>query len=236
MSSTLLPDLLGFALREFQLTGSEWPVRVWINGHPDAEMWPSYFFRNYQQMAGLDRMALRLSRGCVLDVGAGAGSHSLILQRRGLDVTALDISPGASQVMQLRGIQRVINEDIFDINGIPFDTILLMMNGLGMMGSEKDTLRLFRHLKKLLGRGGQILGDSTDILYARMDTLASFHPADKYYGEVEFVLEYRDFKSPAFRWLYLDPALLSELADKAGLQSEIISRDQDFRYLARLTA
>jgi hypothetical protein len=87
----------------------------------------------------------------------------------------------------------------------------------------------------MLTKGGQIIGDSTDILYSRMDSLSGFPPGNTYYGEVEFRLEYCGVKGTPFRWLYLDPSLLAELSDKAGLHCEIVQRSKDFHYLARLT-
>jgi SAM-dependent methyltransferase len=235
MSASLHNDLLGFALYRYLTEGDDRPVRIWINGRRDEDLLPSVFFRSYSTMKGWDRLALRIARGSVLDVGAGAGSHSLILQHRDLDVTAIDTSGYACEVMKRRGVRRVMHENIFDVRGIPFDTLLMMMNGLGMAGTEKDTLKLFRHLRKLLAPGGQIVGDSTDILYSRMNPLEAFEPGTTYYGEVEFRLEYLSQKSQPFRWLYLDPALLAELADKAGLLCDVIYRSEDFHYLARMT-
>lgn len=197
-------------------------------------MAPEVFFRQYNRMQGWERRALQLARGSVLDIGAGAGCHSLILQQRGLDVVAVESSVSASEVMRLRGVERVIHSRIEDIKGIPFDTILLLMNGIGMCGHEAETLGLLRHCRKLLAKNGQILGDSTDVLYAQMNTLGSFS-GSHYYGRAEFVIEYRGVKSKPFKWLYLDPSLLSELADKAGLQAEIVYRGEGFHYLARLT-
>jgi len=231
-----LRDLLGWAMLDHFTSGRDIPVRVWINGRRDEDMMPSVFLRNYSRMRSWERQALALARGSVLDIGAGGGCHSLLLQKRGLDVLALERSPLACQVMRDRGIARVEQGDIFDLKGISFDTLLMLMNGLGMAGNEKDTLRLFRTLRRLLARGGQILGDSTDILYARMDAQGAFPGTDGYYGEVEFRLEYRGHRSEPFRWLYLDPALLAELSDKAGLQCEILTRSPGAHYLARLTA
>jgi SAM-dependent methyltransferase len=229
-------DLLGYALRDYFVNGTDVPVKVWINGRRDEDLMPSLFFRNYRHMRAWDRQALRMAKGSVLDAGAGSGGHSLILQGRGMDVTAVERSPASCEVMRLRGVQRVIQENLFDLRGIPFDTILMLMNGLGMAGTEKETLKLFRHLRKMLTKGGQIIGDSTDILYSRMDSLSGFPPGNTYYGEVEFRLEYCGVKGTPFRWLYLDPSLLAELSDKAGLHCEIVQRSKDFHYLARLTA
>jgi SAM-dependent methyltransferase len=197
-------------------------------------MWPSLFFRNYQQMKGYERLALKLAKGSVLDVGACVGSHSLILQKRNIDVTALERSELACQVALERGVNHVVCEDVFNLRGIEYNTILVLMNGFGIAGDEAKTLKLLKHLKRLLAPKGCIIGDSTDVLYRTMDAGKAFEIGDKYHGNVEFELTYNGVKADKFKWIYLDPALLSELCDKAGLSCEIIYRDNNFHYLAKL--
>lgn len=232
----IIKDPLGVAMKAYFENGDDTPIKVFMNGKKDADMHPSLFFRHYAQMKGYERLALRFARGSVLDVGAAAGCHSLILQKRGLDVTAAEISPLAAAIASQRGVKRVLNENIFHIKGIPFNTILLLMNGLGMGGSEEGTLKLLKHLKKLLAPKGMIIGDSTDILYNTMNVTGAFQSGDNYHGKVRFQLVYKKIEANPFDWIYLDPALLAELADKAGLSCEIIHRDADFHYLAKLKA
>lgn len=228
-------DLLGNAILDAHRGKFNGEVKVWMNGRKEAGYDPAVFLRSYREMVGWERQALKLAKGSVLDVGAGAGGHSLVLQKRGLDVTAIDVSPSCCQVMSERGVQHIINDSVFNLKGIEYNTILLMMNGLGMAGTEQETLRLFKHLKRLLAKGGQIIGDSTDILYAQMNAMANYEVNGTFYGQVEFQLGYKNKKGTPFSWLYLDPVLLAELSDKAGLKAEVVRRDKDFHYLARLT-
>lgn len=240
MQSTLVQDIiqdpLGVAMRAYFEHGDDTPVKVFINGKKDADMYPSLFFRSYAQMKGYERLALKMAKGSVLDVGSAAGCHSLILQKRGLDVTAVEISPIAAAIAAQRGVKQVLNDNIFQVKGIPFNTILLLMNGLGMGGSEEGTLKLLKHLKKMLVRKGMIIGDSTDILYNTMNVSGAFESGDDYHGKVKFQLVYKKIEANPFDWIYLDPALLSELADKAGLSCTIVHRDANFHYLAKLMA
>jgi SAM-dependent methyltransferase len=229
-------DPLGSAMHDFFHKGADYPIQVSINGRRDEDMLPSLFFRKYQTMRGYERLALKLCKGSVLDVGAAAGCHSLVLQRRGLDVTALEKSPLAAEVARLRGVERVICDDVFHVKGIQFNTILLLMNGLGMGGNEEGTLKLLKHLKKMLAPKGCIYGDSTDILYQTMDVNGVFGQGHEYHGQVKFDLKYRGVKAEPFPWIYLDPALLAELCDKAGLKCQIIHRDPNFHYLAKITS
>lgn len=233
---SMVNDPLGSAIHDYFHHGLDYPIQVTINDRRDADMLPSLFFRNYQTMRGYERLAMKLSKGSVLDVGAAAGCHSLVLQKRGLDVTALEKSPLAAEVARQRGVERVICDDIFHVKGIQFNTILLLMNGLGMGGTEEGTLKLLKHLKKMLAPKGCIYGDSTDILYQTMDVDGVFGQGYDYHGQVKFNLKYRGVNGEPFSWIYLDPALLAELCDKAGLKCQIIHRDPDFHYLAKITS
>jgi SAM-dependent methyltransferase len=227
-------DPMGVAVHDYYFTGIDSPIKAKINGVPDHDMFPSLFFRNYQQMRGYERLALKLCKGSILDVGACVGSHSLILQNRKLDVTALEKSPLACEIATQRGVKRVVCEDIFNLKAIEYNTILVLMNGLGIAGDEAKTLKLLKHLKRLLAPKGFILGDSTDVLYRTMNADKAFEIGDQYHGNVEFELTYKGVKADKFKWIYLDPALLSELCDKAGLACEIIHRDDNFHYLAKI--
>jgi SAM-dependent methyltransferase len=228
-------DPMGVAVYDYFLSGIDHPIKAKINGVPDHDMFPSLFFRNYQQMKGYERIALKLCKGSVLDVGACVGSHSLILQKRKLDVTALEKSSLAAQIAGERGVKRVVCDDIFNLKAIEYNTILVLMNGLGIAGDEAKTLKLLKHLKRLLAPKGFILGDSTDVLYRTMNADKAFEIGDEYHGNVEFELTYKGIKADKFKWIYLDPALLSELCDKAGLKCELIHRDENFHYLAKLS-
>lgn len=235
LKELIAKDPIGAAIKDYWENGTAPLIDVVINNERDDPMPPSIFFRNFQHMKGYERMALKMCKGSVLDVGAAAGCHSLILQKRNLDVTALEKSKWACEVMTARGVKRILNENIFNLKGIEYNTILLLMNGLGMGGDEKGTLKLLKHLKKLLAPKGMIIGDSTDILYSTMKAEEVFEEGENYYGQVEFKLSYKKVKGEPFNWIYLDPALLADLADKAGLTCNIIYRDDNFHYLAKLT-
>ncbi len=190
------------------------------------------FFRGEQQLPLLEQYALNLCRGRVLDAGAGAGSHSFLLQKRGLDVSALDISPLAVQVMQERGVRHAICGDIFDFAAAPFDTILLLMNGIGIAQNLEKLPRLFKNFKKLLRPGGQLLLDSCDVSYLREDN----ENYDGYIGEITYQFEYNHTLGEPFGWLYLDAAKLNKIAKQTGWHCQIIFEDENGQYLARLTS
>ncbi len=199
----------------------------------------AYLFRTYNEMPKLEQKALQLAKGKVLDVGCGAGSHALELQNeRKLEVTAIAISENAVKACQLRGLNTVFVENILDLDTEnKFDTILLLMNGTGIFGTLKETTKYLQKLKSLLQEGGQILIDSSDLIYMfdQDEDGAYSIPADGYYGELTFTVQYKGETEDTFPWLYLDYNTLQNAAIANGLQCELVAEGEHFDYLAKLT-
>lgn len=188
-------------------------------------------------MPKIEQTALQLCKGNVLDVGCGAGSHSLYLQNQlQLEVTAFDISAQAIKACELRGLKNVKNQDILTIENQKFDTILLLMNGTGIFGTLKDTTKYLQKLKSLLKPNGQILIDSSDIIYMfdEDEDGSIFVPADGYYGELTFTITYKNQTEKPFPWLYLDYNTLQNAALTNGLQCELVTEGEHYDYLAKL--
>ena len=193
-----------------------------------------YLFRSFEEMPEIEQQALKMARGKVLDVGCGAGSHSIYLQQKGLDVTAIDVSEGAVQICKQRGIKDVRNIDVLKLKEEKFDTILLLMNGAGMCGKLKNLSRFLSHLKTLLHPGGQILADSSDIIYMFEKEDYYLEKSPEYYGEVNFTVAYKEETDTTFDWLYVDFNNLKEQAQAAGLRCERLVDGEHYDYLARL--
>lgn len=230
-------DIFGKALIDFQNGSYSEDILTYSSlGEKDVLPLP-YLFRDYDAMPIIEQKALDLCRGTVLDVGCGSGSHCLHLQKKGFEVTGLDASEGAVTVAKLRGVRDVIHSNIFDYSGIKFDTILLLMNGIGIAGRLNELDRLMTLLKSMLNPGGQILLDSSDIIYMfELDQDGGYWIPNngKYYGEVEFGMTYKGLKSDPFNWLYLDYKNLEERAEQHNFSCEMICEGPHYDYLARL--
>jgi len=237
--STTMKDLFGKAILDFQTNNSPEDLITETTISDEDEMSVAYLFRDFYGMPKLEQQALLLSNGKVLDVGCGAGSHSLYLQNeKKLEVTAIDISNNAVEACQLRGISDVSRTDILEYKSDEkFDTILLLMNGTGIFGKIENVSKYLQKLKSLLSENGQILIDSSDIIYMfdEDEDGGKWISGDTYYGELEFIISYKGEKEAPFPWLYMDYTTLENAAVANGLKCKLVLEGEHFDYLARLT-
>jgi SAM-dependent methyltransferase len=230
-------DPFGAAISDYFKYGKAPDILVNTNYTVNESIPVSYLFRTEKEMPELERTALKHCIGKVLDIGAAAGSHALALQQKGFDVTALDNSAMAVDVMKKRGIKNVVLSDICDFNKSKFDTLLLLMNGAGIGGTLSGLEKLLNHLKQLLHKDGRILIDSSDIKYLFEEEDGSFWidlNNRNYYGEMQYELSYKKHKT-TFDWLFVDADGLKKISTKAGFQFKLLLEGNHFDYLAQLT-
>ena len=228
---------MGRAIADYHSTGKAAKLRVLSSMFYEDEIPVSTLFRTFGEMPPLEQRMMELSRGRVLDVGAGSGCHSLVLMERGLGVKAIDISELSVQVMRERGVDAAL-VNFFDETFVEkFDTVLMAMNGIGIVGKVERLPEFFRCAKRLLAPGGQLLLDSSDLRYLFEEEDGSFtvNLAAGYYGEVDFELRYKGVKGASFDWLYIDFETLSLYANEAGFNCERCADGEHYDYLARLT-
>lgn len=234
-----MKDLFGKAILDFQTNNSPEDLITETTISEEDEMSVAYLFRSYDEMPLMEQKALQLAKGKILDVGCGAGSHSLSLQNeRNLDVTSIDISPNAIQACTLRGLKKAKVQDVMALENEKYDTILLLMNGAGMCGKLKNIPNFLLKLKSLLNPGGQILLDSSDIIYMFDDDEdgGKWIPSqNEYYGEIVFNISYKGEKEKPFDWMFIDYNTLQNAALDNGFQCELILEGEHFDYLAKLS-
>ncbi len=230
-----MKDLFGEAILDFQTNNDPQALITETTISEADEMEVAYLFRDFDQMPAIEQRALQLCKGKILDVGCGAGSHSLYLQQQNLDVTAIDISSKAIETCRLRGVKNPIVQNILEVEG-KFDTLLLLMNGTGIFGTLNQSTHFLQKLKSILNANGQILIDSSDIIYMfdEDEDGGKWIPSDNYYGELEFTITYKNEKEDAFPWLYMDYNTLQNAAVANGFNCELIMEGPHFDYLARL--
>jgi SAM-dependent methyltransferase len=235
-----MKDVLGQAMADYYqalIDGTTFTGRLWV--HDDnknrrkARMPVEVYFRNSDEMPEAEWIALQQCRGRILDIGAGAGSHALALQQLGQDVTALEISPLAAGVIEARGVRQIICGDFFTLAvdaGKAYDTLLLMMNGIGLSGTLEGLRVFLRKARLLLRPGGQLVFDSTDVAYLYDGRPPTTLP---YYGEIRYQYEYRRERSDWFNWLFVDGKTLAGIAGEEGWTTEIVFDDKFGQYLAK---
>ena len=236
-----MKDLFGKAILDFQTNNSPEDLITETSISEEDVMSVEYLFRSYDKMPLLEQKALQLAKGKVLDVGCGAGSHSFYLQSmKKLDVCSIDISENAIAACKLRGLKNTQVQNILEIDSDnpenKFDTILLLMNGTGIFGTLKETAKFLQKIKSLLNPNGQILIDSSDIIYMfdNDEDGGKWIPSSGYYGELTFTISYTNQREDQFPWLYLDYNTLQNAAFANGLQSELVLEGEHYDYLAKL--
>jgi SAM-dependent methyltransferase len=230
-------DPIGNAVKDYLNGITDESILVRTDIAEDEHLSPAYFLRDFNQMPVQEQEALKRASGKVLDVGAGAGAHSLWLQEQGLEVDAIDISPILCEVMQKRGVKNVLLKDIYDLKDLQYDTILLLMNGAGVAQTLSGLERLLIHLKSLLNPGGKILADSSDLLYLFTDENCETWvdiAADTYYGEMQYQLSYKKIKGKAFPWLFVDPDNFIAIAHQCGFRLVEQISGSHFDYLVEI--
>ena len=228
---------MGLAIYDFHKTGKAKKLIVHSSMFDDDEIPVTTLFRKFKDMPELEQIALEQAEGRILDVGAGSGCHCVALAEMGKSCTAIDISELSVEVMKEKGVDaRCI--DLFDENFVgQYDTILMLMNGTGIIGRLENMQKFFIRMKHLLAPGGRILIDSSDLryLFEEEDGSLMIDLADDYYGLVDFQMEYNKVLGEPFDWLYVDFDTLSLYAEQNGFKAEIIAEGEHYDYLAALS-
>lgn len=230
-------DPMGAAIAEYHRTGRAGTLRVFSSQFDEDEIPVEQLFRTLDEMPAIEQRALAMARGKVLDVGAGSGCHALALQEMGKVVTAIDISELSVEVMRQRGVEDARAIDLYDEHFVErYDTILLLMNGSGIIGNIAGMERFFYRMKQLLRPGGCIYMDSSDLKYLFEEEDGSYliDVAGDYYGMVDFRMQYKQIKGEAFDWLYIDFDTLAYYAEQYGFCAELVCQGEHYDYLASL--
>lgn len=231
-----MSDILGKGLKDYYYGNYTEDIITESNISEKDELPLPYLFRSFDEMPKIEQKALSICKGKVLDIGCGSGSHSLYLQEnKNLTIDAIDISMGATEVAKLRGVKNVYNKSIFDVKD-KYDTLLILMNGIGICGKLNRINIFLQHLKSLLNKNGQILLDSSDISYMfeKDNDGGIWVNPDEYYGEVEFTMSYKNEKSKLFDWLYLDFDTLENACIANGMNCELIKKGPHYDFLVKI--
>lgn len=230
-------DPMGAAIYDYHKNGSADVLRVFSSQFEEDEIPVEDLFRKYDDMPELERIALDSAYGEILDVGAGSGCHSLALSAMGKSSVAVDISPLSVMTMKERGVDAHLIDFYDDSFDRRFDTVLMLMNGTGIIGTLENMPAFFSRLTRLLKPDGCLLIDSSDLryLFEEEDGSLMIDLADDYYGQLDYQMQYKDMAGEPFNWLYVDFETLSYYAEENGFKAELLAEGDHYDYLARLT-
>ncbi len=206
MRDTNLPEfhspsqILSAAVKEYISSNQEQTIKVWMNNTKEPSYKASFFMRNYKEMPEYEQVAMSLASGKILDIGAGAGPHSEHLNKKGLNVTSLEADSGFCDLLKrISGLQ-VIQDDFFHWKpSEKYDTILLLMNGLGIASTKERLYTMFEKLKSLMSENGKIIVEITDYKCS-----PEYNSKTMKNPEVNFRLLYNSAFSEEFKWIYPD--------------------------------
>lgn len=231
-------DPMGQAIYDYYNGNKVGKLRVLSSQFDEDEIPVEELFRDFDSMPYIEQVALTMSEGSILDVGAGSGCHSLALKKMGKQSKAIDISPISVAIMKDQGIDaKQIN--LYDESFTEqFDTMLFLMNGSGIIGTLENMGNFFNRVRKMLKPGGMILMDSSDLRYLFEEEDGSYmiDLADGYYGQVDFQMAYKECMGEPFDWLYIDFDTLAYYAEQNGFKAEIVAEGDHYDYLAKLTS
>lgn len=199
---------------------------------------PASLFFAKENFPELEARALDLCQGRILDVGAAAGRHSLELARRGFRVTSLDVLPELESLLGEAGAERIVISDILAFEGGPFETLLMLMNGIGMAGTPDGLVRFLRHARQIVSPGGQILCDSLDVTVTAEPAHIAYRQRNitegRAPGQQTFTITCDGVTGEIFHWLHLDFDSLNRACAENGWASELVASEANGHYLCRI--
>jgi len=225
-------DAFGFALLDRLDGGSGIHVIERDDGHKEEMSADVYFldldeWEEFHVVTATDRVAVEMVSGRILDVGAGAGRHALVLQQLGHEVVALDVSPGAIEVCRERGVEQTFLGTIHELaetDPEPFDAAILLGHNLALLGSPEASGPFLDSLRSLLKPDGVVVGNTLDVYRTDDPIHLAFHQANRdrgrLPGQLTLRVTFEDTVGDWFDYLFVAPEELTELVERSGWRIE----------------
>ena len=197
-----------------------------------------YFF-DYEQWSPVEQKAISQVKGRVLDIGCGAGRHSLYLQQKGFEVTAIDNSPGAIEVCKLRGLKNALAKSIAEIDDFEpnsFDTVLMMGNNFGLFGDAENAKLLLKKLYRITSADAQVIAGTRNPYKTDSPEHLEYHEFNRQRGrmpgQIKMRVRYRKIVGEWFDYLFVSPEEMQDIVADTNWRIKDLMESGDANYFA----
>jgi len=232
-------DAFGQALYAYYTRGINFLLAIRDDGFVSDAGGVKVYFDEYEKWPVREKRALKFIKKTdkVLDIGCGAGRHSLYLQSRGIDVTGIDNSPLAVKVCKLRGLKKAKAlgiEDVEKKSGC-FDVMLLLCNNFGLLGTEKRAKKLLKKFYKITPPGARIITESYDSNTAFFRDYREFNrKRGRHPGAFRVKLSYGRYETDWFEYIRVSVRELGAVLKDTGWKVSKVFPTKDYSYVAVL--
>ena len=188
----------------------------------DVSGGPNPYFSEYENWPTHQQQAMEHVRGRVLDIGCGAGRHSLYLQEQGFEVVSVDNSPLAIEVCRSKGLR---NAQVLSITQITsrlgvFDSIVMLGNNFGLFGSFKRARWLLARFHRITSHDAMIIAETRDPYDTDTPEHLEYHQFNRQRGrmggQVRIRVRYKKYVTPWFDYLLASKEEMEEILDSTG--------------------
>ncbi len=204
----LSQDAQGHAMYDFYQGKQVSVIIERDDGYIDVDDGPKVYFSKFKDWSDHQKQAMKYVKGRVIDIGCGAGRHSLYLQSKGFDILGIDVSPYALKVCKLRGIKKIKLMPASELSSKlgKFDTILMLGNNFGLFENIKFSRRLLKKFSSITNDRAQIIAETLDPYGTKEKYHTKYHKQNrrkgKCGGEVILRARYLNYITPWFKyWL-----------------------------------
>lgn len=205
----------------------------------DSGSEPGLYFSEYDSWSSAERQFMSLASSPVLDIGCGAGRHSLYLQSKGLDVVGIDTSPGAIEVCKRRGLRNARVLPIAQVGRLErgsFSTILMLGNNFGLLGSPRRAKRILRDLHSITRDDAVILAGTRDPYRTSDPDHLDYHRRNRsrrrWPGQIRIRVRFKRIVGPWFDYLFVSPTEMDEVVAGTGWTVERLIDPSSANYFA----
>ncbi|MHA2357755.1 MAG: class I SAM-dependent methyltransferase [Candidatus Heimdallarchaeaceae archaeon] len=203
------------------------------DGYFDISDGPKIYFAEFDDWYEIEKEAMFYVHGKILDIGCGAGRHSLYLQKKDFDVMGIDISPLAIEVCKLRGLKKVEVKSVHEIEsnfGI-FDTIMMLGNNFGLVGSPENAKKILKVFYNITSDEGTIIGANRDPYQTKFKDHLDYHKFNlkrgRMAGQMTIRIRYKKIVSSWFDLLFVSREELEAILKDTGWKIEQYIEDKE---------